>query len=147
MPGMNRDTGAALSERDHILQSLRTLILTPVGSRIKRRDYGSVIPHLIDQPLNSATLLRLYSATAAAILHWEPRVTLKSISLSIDLKGAATLDIDMTINGQTDRVSLAIINTISSTPAIPAETADSVMYLGDPVQYGVRQVLHSGDEE
>ena len=58
MPGMNASTGELLTEREHILQSLRTIVLTPVGTRIQRRDFGSVIPGLIDQPLNTATMLR-----------------------------------------------------------------------------------------
>lgn len=84
MAGMNKETGTTLTEREHILQSLRTLVLTPVASRIKRRDYGSVIPELIDQPLNTATMLRLYSATATAIVKWEPRVTLSGLQLNIE---------------------------------------------------------------
>lgn len=107
MPGMNRDTGTALTEREHILQSLRTLVLTPVGSRIQRREYGSVIPELIDQPLNTATLLRLYSATASAIVKWEPRVTLVSLTLTTD-NGAAVLDLVVAIANEqiTARVGL-----------------------------------------
>lgn len=84
MAGMNATTGESLTEREHILQSLRTIVLTPVGSRIKRREYGSVIPDLIDQPLNNATMLRLYSATATAIVKWEPRVTLSGLQLNIE---------------------------------------------------------------
>ncbi|MED5442324.1 MAG: GPW/gp25 family protein [Pseudomonadota bacterium] len=99
MPGMNASTGELLTEREHILQSLRTIVLTPVGTRIQRRDFGSVIPGLIDQPLNTATMLRLYSATAAAIIKWEPRVTLVSISLSSD-NGAVVLDLVVSINDE-----------------------------------------------
>lgn len=99
MPGMNASTGELLTEREHILQSLRTIVLTPVGTRIQRRDFGSVIPGLIDQPLNTATMLRLYSATAAAIIKWEPRVTLVSISLRSD-NGAVVLDLVVSINDE-----------------------------------------------
>ena len=99
MPGMNATTGESLTEREHILQSLRTLVLTPVGTRIQRRDYGSVIPELIDQPLDTATMLRLYSATAAAIVKWEPRVTLVSIGLTSD-NGSVVLDAVVIINDE-----------------------------------------------
>jgi len=98
MPGMNATTGRALSERDHILQSISNLIRTPVGTRIQRRTYGSLIPSLIDQPLNTATLLRLYSATAAAIMAWEPRATVSEITLSIDATGKAVLNLELLIN-------------------------------------------------
>lgn len=38
--GMNRTTGKALSEDGHILQSLKDIVTTPIGSRVMRRDYG-----------------------------------------------------------------------------------------------------------
>lgn len=99
MAGMNKETGTTLTEREHILQSLRTLVLTPVGSRIKRRDYGSVIPDLIDQPLNTATMLRLYSATATAIVKWEPRVTLSGLQLNIENE-KTVLDLQVVIDDE-----------------------------------------------
>lgn len=108
MPGMSADTGAALSEHEHILQSIATLIRTPTGSRIQRRTYGSLIPELIDQPLNTATLLRLYSATAAAIMAWEPRATPTGMQLIITSDGAATLDLELIINDELVNASVEI---------------------------------------
>ncbi len=35
--GMSRDTGEALTDLDHIRQSVRDILLTPVGSRVMRR--------------------------------------------------------------------------------------------------------------
>lgn len=107
MVGMNRETGAALTEREHILQSVRTIILTPVGSRIKRRLYGSVIPELIDQPLNNATMLRLYSATAAAITKWEPRVTIVSLTLT-NIDGKPALDLVVSINSESITIQIGL---------------------------------------
>lgn len=84
MAGMNATTGAALNGIAHIQQSLRDILLTPIGSRVMRRDYGSVVADLIDQPLNNATLLQLYAGVAMAIAQWEPRVVLERIQQSID---------------------------------------------------------------
>lgn len=93
MPGMNNATGQELNELEHIRQSLTTLILTPVGSRIQRRDYGSVVPELIDHPLNQATVLRLYSATAAAIVKHEPRISVTSMTLSLNSSGSVEFNL------------------------------------------------------
>lgn len=38
--GMNRDTGEAVNDIDHIRQSVRDILLTPVGTRVMRRRYG-----------------------------------------------------------------------------------------------------------
>ena len=56
MMGMNAATGRALSGLDHIRQSIAEILTTPIGSRLMRRRYGSEVPELIDQPLNSATV-------------------------------------------------------------------------------------------
>ena len=95
--GMNANTGRTLSGADHIRQSLADILSTPVGTRVMRRDYGSLIPELIDQPLNRATLLRLYSATVTAITQWEPRIKITGVTRYVDDDGKAVLDIEGTI--------------------------------------------------
>lgn len=49
---MNAQTGHTLNNLAHIQQSIRDILLTPVGTRIMRREYGSLISELIDQPGN-----------------------------------------------------------------------------------------------
>lgn len=53
--GMNAATGRAVSATDHIVQSVRDILITPVGSRVMRRDYGSELFYLIDHPQHQAT--------------------------------------------------------------------------------------------
>jgi phage baseplate assembly protein W len=47
---MNRQTGLSLSEAEHIRQSVRDILVTPIGSRVMRRDYGSLLAAMIDRP-------------------------------------------------------------------------------------------------
>ena len=94
MMGMNAATGRAVSGADHIRQSLADILSTPVGTRVMRRDYGSLIPELIDQPLNSASLLRLYSATVTAIAQWEPRIKITGVTRQVGSDGKAYIDIE-----------------------------------------------------
>lgn len=79
--GMNKQTGRTLEEVDHIRQSIADILTTPVGSRVMRRDYGSVIFELIDQPQNPATNLKLMAATVMAIMAWEPRVAISAVDV------------------------------------------------------------------
>ena len=81
MTGMSRQTGARLSAEAHLAQSIADILTTPLGSRLARRDYGSLLPELIDQPLNAALALRIYGATAVALSRWEPRLRLKRVRL------------------------------------------------------------------
>lgn len=91
--GMNRATGKGFADEiDHIRQSIRDILTTPVGTRVKRRSYGSLLPSLIDQPGNPATRLRLMAATVMAIIHWEPRVSVQSASIDITMDGTVTVD-------------------------------------------------------
>lgn len=81
MPGMSRHTGARLSDEAHLAQSVADILTTPLGSRLARRDYGSMLPDLIDQPLTPALALRIYGATAVALSRWEPRLRLRRVTL------------------------------------------------------------------
>lgn len=80
--GMNSETGEPLADNGHIFQSINDILLTPVGSRVMRRTYGSQISSLIDQPDNVVTRLRIMSAIYSALVLQEPRVSLTSIVLT-----------------------------------------------------------------
>lgn len=94
---MNRNTGRAVDDLEHLRQSIADIITTPIGSRVMRREYGSIVPALIDQPDNEATHVRLYGAIASALMKWEPRLRLAAIRFerSADAKGR----VEITLNG------------------------------------------------
>ena len=94
--GMNATTGHSLDGVAHIQQSIRDILTTPVGSRIMRRDYGSLLPELIDQPLNGATLLRALSATVMALMKWEPRIKINRLYFETTPSNELILHIDGT---------------------------------------------------
>ena len=100
MLGMHAATGRSLSGLAQLRQSISDILTTPIGSRLMRRRYGSEVPELIDQPLNSATQLRIYAATAFALRRWEPRLQLASVQITRDTDGAIALLLDGTANGQ-----------------------------------------------
>lgn len=92
---MSRITGQAVGELDHLRQSVADILATPIGTRVMRRDYGSQVPMLVDQPDNRVTELRLLSAAASALMRWEPRLSLSQISMERDpeTKGKALLTV------------------------------------------------------
>ncbi|MGD8174793.1 GPW/gp25 family protein [Marinimicrobium sp. ARAG 43.8] len=112
MRGMNAKTGKALQGIDHIRQSLTDILATPVGSRTMRRDYGSLLPDLIDQPLNATTLLQSYAAAAISIAQFEPRVQVEKISRAVNAErpGTAQLTVELVRldTGTTERAQLAL---------------------------------------
>lgn len=79
--GLNKHTGMAISDAEHIKQSIQDILTTPVGSRVMRRDYGSDLFELIDQPQDLALRLRLMAATVMALTAWEPRIRITHIDI------------------------------------------------------------------
>lgn len=112
MTGMNRVTGGFLSGVEHLRQSIADILSTPIGSRVMRREYGSLLPELIDQPDNDTTRVRVYAAAAGALMRWEPRLRLTRIGwLPGNRPGQAVLQVEgvfFEANGHTRTVSLPI---------------------------------------
>ena len=95
--GMSRQNGLSIEQSDHILQSVRDILTTPIGSRVMRRDYGSLLPFLIDSPLNAYFIMQLRASVIHALMRWEKRVTPVRIELLINsetMQGIATLMIE-----------------------------------------------------
>ena len=99
--GMNRFDGRALNESQHISQSIQDILTTPLGSRVMRRDYGSAIFELIDQPQSAAVKLQIMAAAVIALTRWEPRIRITEIEvIAGDLNGK------MQFNLLTDRIDI-----------------------------------------
>lgn len=81
MIGMDRHTGRKIEGDAHLAQSILDILTTPKGSRVERRDYGSELPNIIDQPINGETMIDVYQATAEALDLWEPRIDLARIEV------------------------------------------------------------------
>lgn len=91
--GMSRNDGQAISDTDHLRQSVRDILLTPQGSRLARREYGSLLSALIDQPQNPALRLQIMSAVYVALNRWEPRLTLDSITINGNFDGSMVVEL------------------------------------------------------
>lgn len=91
--GMSQGNGKAITDTDHLRQSVRDILLTPQGSRLARREYGSLLSALIDQPQNPALRLQVMSAVYVALSRWEPRLTLDSITISSNFDGSMVVEL------------------------------------------------------
>ena len=106
---MSRNTGLSLSsEADQIRQSIQDILTTPIGSRIMRRSYGSLLPKMIDAPFNEITHLQLFAATATALIQWEDRVNIESISIAPVSDGKFVLDLSVIMVNTNQNESLSI---------------------------------------
>lgn len=98
----SRTDGHLITEREHIFESIETILTTPVGSRVMRRTFGSNLKALIGQPLNPGTITAIYAATNEAIATWEPRVDVVATHLDLEnaKEGIVNLRIFLRIQGE-----------------------------------------------
>ncbi|MCA7012073.1 GPW/gp25 family protein [Dickeya dadantii] len=93
--GMNPHGTGTLTDADQLWQSVRDILTTPLASRVMRRDYGSLIPDLLDAPQNAVTRLQLMSAAVIALARWEPRISLNAVDIRYSASGA----VDVALSG------------------------------------------------
>jgi phage baseplate assembly protein W len=94
LTGMDNRTGRTISGVQWLQRAAMDVLTTPLGSRPMRRDYGSEVPELIDQPDNAATRVRVYAASAQALMRWLPQLQIHSVALfSGEREGQAVLEI------------------------------------------------------
>ncbi|WP_404473000.1 GPW/gp25 family protein [Vreelandella venusta] len=95
MSGMSAQTGRKLEGLDHIRQSVADIITTPIGSRVMRRDYGSLVPELLDMPMSDALMMQVYAATVIAVTRWEPRIQITGTRRTVNAKQPGAVVIEL----------------------------------------------------
>lgn len=92
---MSRESGCnLLSEVESIQQSIQDILTTPIGSRVMRREYGSLLVELLDQPICDALILKCYSAIYTAISMWENRININQINIFSIQENGIFIDIE-----------------------------------------------------
>ena len=106
---MNRNTGRRVTGMEHLKQSIADILTTPLGTRLERRTYGSLLSSLIDQPDNGSTRLRCYCAIASALMKWEPRLRVTRVGITSGNKpGQATVDLEGEYLGEAVSLSTSL---------------------------------------
>ncbi|WP_055128242.1 GPW/gp25 family protein [Pseudomonas mediterranea] len=106
---MNRHTGGAIDAVGSIAQSMTDILTTRIGTRVMRREYGSLLPELVDYPFNDIIRLQVYAATVIALMRWEPRVSLSRVQfLGATLQGQSSLYIEGSIVDSNQPLSLSV---------------------------------------
>ena len=93
MRGVDARSGRALAGREHLSQSARDILTTPVGSRAMLRAYGSRVFQLTDRPMNGVLIALIIAESADALRRWEPRYRLTSVALRAVSPGHLRLDL------------------------------------------------------
>lgn len=89
--GMDRLTGQPITGTAHLLQSVRDILTTPLGSRRERPDYGCALPRMVDLPVTPGWKSSLQAEVARALGRWEPRLQLRAVSVEAVVDGSVAL--------------------------------------------------------
>lgn len=81
--GMDMETGEPITGVEHLKQSIRDILTTPIGSRVMRRDYGSNLMTLLDRPMNSQLAVDVQIAVSMALSLQEPRLQLNRVTVEL----------------------------------------------------------------
>lgn len=95
--GMSRTNGSRLQGVAHVYQSIFDILTTRLGTRVMRLKYGSVLPDLIDQPMNATWFAQVYIGIADALARWEPRFNLKRV---LAAPGQTDGQVQLTLSGE-----------------------------------------------
>jgi phage baseplate assembly protein W len=99
--GIDQNTGKVLVGWPHVAQSINKIVMTEIGSRVERRDFGSGFGGLIDKPQNAETTLAFFMAIAEALeprlvrssIYGEPRFSLTAIRADLQTPGILQLSL------------------------------------------------------
>ena len=69
------------------VQSCGDILRTPVGSRVMRRDYGLTVVLPVDMPQTDALRLQIMCVCYMALLKWEPRISISSLTVERQFAG------------------------------------------------------------
>jgi uncharacterized protein len=93
MDGTNASTGKKLGGVAHLRQSIQDILRTPKGTRVMRRDYGSLLPRLVDAPTNRKTIMDIIAESVTAITRWESRLQVQKVEVISAAPGTVELDV------------------------------------------------------
>ncbi len=87
-----------ISGEEDIMSSLEILFSTSIGERIMRIKYGSQVPSMVFEPLDSSQRASLSSHVMRAIILYEPRIKPLDVRVDMDyLEGKVTISVDFSV--------------------------------------------------
>lgn len=93
-----------LESEEDILSSLHILFTTSLGERAMRTRYGSRVPTMVFEPMDSSQRAMLRQHVLDAILLYEPRITPIEVGVRMDVhEGRLDIEVDFRIVATNNR--------------------------------------------
>lgn len=98
-------SASLVSAEPDIEQSLRILLATNPGERVMQPAYGCGIRRMVFEQLNESLLTEMRHLVEKAILFFEPRITVHSVSIDAGqwVEGEVRIHIDYTVRSTNSR--------------------------------------------
>jgi len=97
-----------VSGPEDIEQAIRIILSTRPGERVMRPTFGCAVQDLLFEPKSDATIGRLQESVYEALVMWEPRIDVKSVTVldDDDQPGALLAEIEYEIKAIHDTRSI-----------------------------------------
>lgn len=96
----------------NVRESLRLVLLTGQGERLRRPGFGAGLERFLFEPNTPATWRAIEESIRRSLERWEPRMKIESISVGADPDAAeaalATLAFTLVATGEAGRTTLSI---------------------------------------
>lgn len=79
--GIDAMTGGTIIGWDHVLQTIRDMLMTRFGSRWHREYYGTFVPDILGRNITRKEILPVLMAITSALEQWEPRVRVVDVEI------------------------------------------------------------------
>lgn len=97
---------------ENIRESIRLILMTDPGERLRRADFGAGLQPLLFEPNITSRHRLLQDRIQAALVRWEPRIALESVQVDADpnnREGAiVTLNYRLVATQARERLSLTV---------------------------------------
>ncbi len=93
-----------LSDEEDIMSSLQILMTTSLGERVLRSKYGSKVPDMVFEPMDSSQRSVLRQHIIDSINLYEPRITPLDVTINMDtLAGKVEIQVDFKVVASNNR--------------------------------------------
>jgi len=89
------DEPAMAQDAEDVRQAILIILRTAKGERVMRPDFGCGLQRLVFQPISAALKTLARKEVEEALIAWEPRIDVKTVTVSEDPRSRGTLLIDI----------------------------------------------------
>jgi phage baseplate assembly protein W len=80
---------------EDVRQAIRIILGTEPGERVMRPTFGAGLRAFVFEPINTSTISRLESRVRDALITWEPRIDVRSVTVTPDTAQAGRLLVEI----------------------------------------------------